>query len=295
MATHDKASTRTVDDVAPVDGSWTTKIDPLTGGLVQSVMWAALWNGCLCAFGIVYNLCEHPAFHSGLWVVVMGLLVEHGRVAIYEGWYAASPYATPRTVPPKTGFFREQLPHALLWVSLGTLVAPSSLSIGVWSAGDQAVLLAAWLLTDVFFYIGHRTAHHKLLYKSHHKIHHTLHAPTAWHNCERFTLPDGVSHIMYAVLTSRLLGLGGMQMVAHLSQWFVIGQWQHAGKDVDLNPMPGLAFVRRLAGVPYSLCKQHDLHHATTHFNYSMTGIPDKVFGTTAPPTGGTSCADVRR
>ena len=65
-----------------------------------------------------------------------------------------------------------------------------------------------------------------------------------------------------------------------MCQWYIIGQFQHGGKDIPQNQLPLLKIFMKLCGIHHSFCKQHDIHHTTFKYNFCMTGIYDKIFNT---------------
>jgi sterol desaturase/sphingolipid hydroxylase (fatty acid hydroxylase superfamily) len=117
-----------------------------------------------------------------------------------------------------------------------------------------------------------------------HKVHHQLVKPTSHESGENFTFVDGSTHIIvyflnYLIL-KRIMFFDDFLFVLTYSQWVIVGQLQHGGKDVvELDSIPFLEYTRRRF-VKESLCVLHDRHHTLFNKNYSMTGIPDRIFGT---------------
>lgn len=149
---------------------------------------------------------------------------------------------------------------------------------------DTLLLMICWVCSDAFFFVIHSAMHTRLMYRWFHKLHHRISKPTENTDNETFTLIDGVMHMLESFSALFLIGrFVEINPTIHnlaLSQWFIVGQIQHGGKDIPQNQIPMLKQLRWCFGLRNSLALQHDKHHTLNNCNFSMTGLFDLAFGT---------------
>lgn len=152
------------------------------------------------------------------------------------------------------------------------------------SINDICKCIMSFFVTDMLFYFSHKTMHNKLLYNTlGHQEHHTLHKPTSHMIIENFTLADGMSHIVVYylnyIILRQIFQFDTFLFCLSYSQWIIIGQLQHGGKNIEIDSIPFLNYIRNFF-IKETMCFLHDRHHSLYNKNYSMTGIPDRLFGT---------------
>jgi sterol desaturase/sphingolipid hydroxylase (fatty acid hydroxylase superfamily) len=229
----------------------------------------------------------------------MSIFLVYTRLVLFEKIFASTPYITER---PKGTRISSEYPawdHAAFWVTVGHTMIYNlrSLDYEFLSMSDfyQAVVL--YIATDLCFWVSHGIMHTKsFFYPSFHKMHHSVHKPTSYEHCEKFTYIDGISHMVCFWTAYRILFCmapynpiflaNGTGLISNrlwllaCVQWYQVGQWQHGGKNIPSNQVPGLQIVMNMCGVKHRMCLLHDLHHTKFNYNFGMTGIWDKLFGT---------------
>lgn len=210
------------------------------------------------------------------------------RVFVFEVLHRKTPYITQRHAAKRARFFsRDRVMVTAFLAVCGTplFYYRPVFDLYLLSLSDHALLLALWLLTDLFFFLLHGAMHFRWLFRTFHYAHHQgVPRPNAYIDCDRFTYIDALTHFVEYIIAYNLLSLvvplSNELWLVGIYQWLIIGQLQHGGKAIRQNQLPGLEIVRRLAGVGHSFCFQHDMHHLKVSANFSMTGIYDKWFGT---------------
>jgi sterol desaturase/sphingolipid hydroxylase (fatty acid hydroxylase superfamily) len=210
------------------------------------------------------------------------------RILVFEGLFAHVPYLTRRK---KSWDIYKPNPWCLyVPLFIGPYIywyVDSLRGVSPWEACFASLV---FVVVDCWFWVTHRLMHTRILYERlGHKRHHTLHAPTAFDAVENFTVADGLTHYLAfhmgfetVRLFTRLFGITLSQQLwaLSLSQWVIVGQLQHGGKNIWIDSIPGVEWLRILTGFGQSLCNVHDLHHGLVSYNYSLTGFADVVAGT---------------
>lgn len=254
------------------------------------------------------NKSDLALLYAVSWVKLYALLMlttlflMHGRWYIFEVYYKAFPYVTER--PEAEGLHPDYpaFSHATFWASAG---APMLFTVRymeqplILTLSEHCMCCVLWVWTDFCFHWSHKVMHTQPFYRWFHKEHHSVHKPSAGEACEKFTYIDGISHMVcyetaynWAVLMGKfspmILFAENGEIPSHIwmcamVQWYCVGQWQHGGKAVPMNQIPGLKLVMRACGVKRNLCHLHDLHHTKFNYNFAMSGIWDRVFGNDYP------------
>lgn len=133
------------------------------------------------------------------------------------------------------------------------------------SAGTVILqLLGLTLLTDLFFYVGHRLLHRPWWMRHVHELHH------------RFTAPTGLASQYQHPVEFALTGVGPLALaglvlapdLATMALFAVMGSINvvatHSGYNLPFTTWAG----------------HHDLHHARTVGNFGVTEIFDRLGGT---------------
>ena len=222
--------------------------------------------------------------------VYIGIVTPIYRYIVFEVIYKSMPYISDRHHEATLGWYNLyrliRLGNCIVLGVVSHLIVPTDgiIIFRYISPSDLCKCMLSFFVTDVLFYFSHRAMHNRLVYSLlGHQEHHKLHKPTSHMVIENFTIADGLSHIM-VFYVSYVLMLQSLHIDTFLfcllySQWIIIGQLQHGGKDIQLDSIPGFEFIRR-GIVKETMCFLHDKHHSLYNRNYSMTGIPDKLFGT---------------
>jgi sterol desaturase/sphingolipid hydroxylase (fatty acid hydroxylase superfamily) len=227
---------------------------------------------------------------GGGWLgIFIGIITPIYRYIVFEVIYKSTSYISNR--PYDKSFDLYNLYKLIRFgnvVSLGLvsyMIVPTyDIEFRYISINDVYICILSFFVTDILFYFSHRTMHNRLVYNMlGHQEHHKLHKPTSYMIIENFTLTDGLSHIIvfYAnyMLMRQIFHIDAFLFSLMYSQWVIIGQLQHGGKNIKLDSIPLLEYIRGFF-VKDTMCLLHDKHHSLYNKNYSMTGIPDKVFGT---------------
>ncbi|MEQ1507620.1 MAG: sterol desaturase family protein [Myxococcota bacterium] len=214
----------------------------------------------------------------------VGVVLVYARYALFEVLFRSTPYITPRPVPNRIDLFTWDR----VTVSLGIITAGAALLVNReivpvrWlTVGDHLQLLALWLATDLVYFLAHLAMHGRRLYGPIHAHHHrAVRRPNALADPDRFSPIEGLWNFAVSVLVFELarqaVPLSPDLLILAAIQWWMVGQFQHGGKDIPVNQVPGLEIARRLAGVRHSMCLQHDAHHIRMSRHFSMTGIFDR-------------------
>ena len=59
-------------------------------------------------------------------------------------------------------------------------------------------------------------------------------------------------------------------------QWVLVGEMQHGGKDIEIDSIPFLEYIRKIF-ISENMSLLHDNHHSKFNINFSLTGFPDKI------------------
>ena len=265
--------------------------------VIDTLVFVVFWQAVFLLFLGVNNLVVDyvtplsvwggAALRAGGMLASASFILTRLRLFIFEVVYKDEPYVTKRPGGEKLPAVDMYTVNSfLLWTFLGTFLFYSvgRLELSVLTVTNFAVLLVLWVFTDFFFFLLHRGMHIKPIFKRFHSTHHRLTKPNAYKQCEKFTYPDGVLHIVEYVIAYNILVLfipiPDEIWLLGLVQWYIVGQLQHGGKSIPQNQIIGLELVRKLCRVGNTFSAQHDLHHTKISANYSMTGIYDKFFGT---------------
>ena len=233
-------------------------------------------------------LLLHEYGGGGLGIFI-GILTPLYRYMVFEVIYKSTLYISDRSYEKSFELYNlYKLIRVGNVISLGLvsyiIVPVDDIVFRYISIGDIYKCVLSFFVTDIFFYFSHRTMHNRFVYNTlGHQEHHKLHKPTSYMIIENFTLTDGMSHIIvfYAnyILMRQIFHIDAFLFSLMYSQWVIIGQLQHGGKNIQLDSIPFLEYIRSFF-VRETMCLLHDKHHSLYNKNYSMTGIPDKVFGT---------------
>ena len=221
--------------------------------------------------------------------IFIGILTPLYRFFVFEVIYKSTSYISNRSYEKSFSLCNlYKLIRLGNVVSLGfasyMIVPMDGIDFRYISISDVYICILSFFVTDILFYFSHKTMHIRFVYNIlGHQEHHKLHKPTSYMIIENFTLTDGLSHIIvfYAnyMLMRKIFHIDVFLFSLMYSQWVIIGQLQHGGKNIHLDSIPFLEYIRRVF-VKDTMCLLHDKHHSLYNKNYSMTGIPDKVFGT---------------
>ncbi len=231
----------------------------------------------------------------GFWVI---LCVPFCRFLVFEVVYLNTAYITPRQDRKwKDLCFTDMYPPVMMltYVLIGQYyigdIKIQTQSITMFELG---YCILAFFCVDFAFYFTHRLMHVPILYRIlGHKQHHVLTKPTAYDNIENFSLVDGLTHILAFDRGIRFLSYGVTVWTNRPSlstnlwflvfaQWIIVGELQHGGKSLSVETIPLLELSRKILRCKSNLCSLHDMHHRSFTTHYSMTGLPDKLFGTNA-------------
>ena len=221
--------------------------------------------------------------------ITVGIVVPVYRFIVFEIIYGRREYISEREVKQRVSWSNMYLIIRIQTVvSLAIMsyfIAPTSMDYRFIHVRDIIKSVISFYTTDAFFYISHRSMHNRLVYTFlGHKEHHKLIKPTSHVSSETFTFSDGSTHLIVFWLSYSLLkhcfDFDNFLFILTFSQWVIVGQMQHGGKDIiDLDSIPFLEYSRQIF-VKESMCMLHDRHHSLFNKNYSMTGIPDKLLNT---------------
>ena len=221
--------------------------------------------------------------------IFIGIITPLYRFTVFEVIYKSIPYISVRpSEKPCEWYNIYKLIRLGNVISLGlvsyVIVPMDDIVFRYISISDVYKCILSFFVTDILFYCSHRTMHNRFVYNTlGHQEHHKLHKPTSHMIIENFTLTDGMSHVVVFyvnyMLMRQIFHIDAFLVSLMYSQWVIIGQLQHGGKDIQLDSIPFLEYIRSLF-VKDTMCLLHDKHHSLYNKNYSMTGIPDKVFGT---------------
>jgi lathosterol oxidase len=217
------------------------------------------------------------------------------RLYIFELWYHKTEYISDR--PVEELYFKQNiLKHTYTVLKNSIFIIPTyiffikELTLDDWNYFsfitpiEWLKLLVIWILSDGCYYIMHILMHTRYLYKKFHKLHHTLIKPTSFSDGEIYTIVDSTTTfcmVLFVLYTTQnIIQLSPIMKILATNQWLIVGQFQHGGKDIPINQIPGLEMVKKLFGLQNSICLQHDKHHTINNCNYSLTGIYDYLFNT---------------
>lgn len=233
----------------------------------------------------VPDCCVYGFITAFTALILNNYTLQYSRYFIFEVLYSSVPYIDKRKIKenlPSIGI-RTWIIFLVLLVTGTQVFKDKKFEYRILTVEDLMMCLLIFITTDGVFYISHSIMHVKPFYTIFHKLHHSIHKPTVWEQLEYFSVIDGLSHIaVYAIAYTTLsnyIHINNQIFFLSLSQWYIIGQMQHGGKAIEQNQLPGLRYIMKLFGIK-SMCLQHDLHHTKFSYNFCMTGIYDRLFGT---------------
>lgn len=251
--------------------------------VLVAVLWWAVWvspPGQAAHAWLVQSLPAWSLLPVGLAVITV--LITWGTIALFHYVDVTGkpafiarlklqrPFSDPLRPTPWQAARVLLLNHGILavgialttWVMLARGWDPTAWPTAWWHVPLQ--LVAMGLLTELFFFSGHRWLHTKWLYRHVHRVHHRFRAPSAWsaqyaHPFEYAignVLPLGLPMILVAPDLLTILCFG---VIALLNTQLV-----HSGYQLPIAPWT----------IP------HDLHHYKVTVNYGSLGLLDRVFRT---------------
>ena len=131
-------------------------------------------------------------------------------------------------------------------------------------------IICIFIMSDILFYIFHRTMHIPILYRNIHKIHHKYK--------QTFALVNHYLHPVETIIFFFPAVIPPILLQSHIMiMWFcaIIMNWNgiiiHSGYDFSIN----------IGNIQLPAIKEHDKHHMYFNYNYgAMIPFMDKLFGT---------------
>ena len=257
--------------------------------IFNTILNLIFWN----IFMFINKVISFPEIIGISTGILIGLITPFYRLIIFEYIYNKQNYISKRQMkvvnfydlPKELCSFTNILTYSVV----GYFLLSKPYDYRIITVFDVCLCVTCFFITDIFFYCTHRLNHLPIFYSSlGHKEHHKLVKPTSYELIENFTLADGLSHILAFCLSiivlSQFTSIDNYQYILMFSQWVLVGELQHGGKDIEIDSIPFVEHIRKLF-INQNMCLIHDTHHSIYNKQYSLTGIPDKVLGTyyTAP------------
>lgn len=126
-------------------------------------------------------------------------------------------------------------------------------------------ILIALGLTDVIFYIVHRTLHHPSLYSRFHKIHHEWKAPVACRALYAHPLEHVLGNMTPLIVSAYIVGLPYLWLLI----WNVI---------ITTNAIGSHSGYR--SQIYLFDAETHDTHHKDFNYNFGINIFMDRLLGT---------------
>ncbi|HYM30704.1 MAG TPA: sterol desaturase family protein [Candidatus Cybelea sp.] len=158
-----------------------------------------------------------------------------------------------------------------LWTLYSTMQPAGWTYLGISTA---AMILAH----DAYFYWTHRAMHHPRLFRWFHRTHHKSVTPTPF-AAYAFDLPEALVQGIFTPIWLLAVPMHELGLLAFMSFMIVRNVMGHAG--VELLPR-SLADSRWFGWI--NATTHHDLHHATSNYNYGLYFTWwDRLMGTEHP------------
>jgi sterol desaturase/sphingolipid hydroxylase (fatty acid hydroxylase superfamily) len=131
---------------------------------------------------------------------------------------------------------------------------------------------------DAYFYWTHRAMHHPRLFRFFHHTHHRSHTPTPW-AAYAFAWPEAVVQAVFLPLFLLVVPAHAVVILAFVTHMIVRNVMGHAGVELHLRGWTGSRWLNWM-----STTTHHDLHHATSRWNYGLYFTCwDRAMGTEHP------------
>lgn len=124
-------------------------------------------------------------------------------------------------------------------------------------------LIVNYILSDCYFYVGHRLLHTKYLYEKVHKMHHRFYAPIAAESVYCTTVEMIFVNIMTILFPCVIQGVN----IYILYLWFLI--------SIVYTTLVHCGYY-----ISHMELISHDKHHQFIICNYGISGLCDRIFNT---------------